>query len=404
MPAFRPFSIVEQAPPDPILGIVEQFKKDANPKKVNLCIGVFQDETGKNPVLKSVKQAERMWLEQENTKDYLNMAGEDAYGRLVQEMVFGKDSAVIKDKRTATLHAPGGTGALRVGADFVHSQMPKATAWISDPTWPNHKGIFQSAGMEVKTYAYYDAANHNLAFDRYLESLEKIPEGDLVVIHGCCHNPTGVDPTPAQWDQIVEVFKRRPIVPFLDFAYQGFGDGMDEDAYGVRAFAKAGLEMMVSSSFSKNFGLYRERVGALTFVTTDPGEAGRVMSRAKLTVRANYSNPPAHGGKVVEIVLGTPELRKLWEQEVTGMRNRIHQMRRMFVDGLKAKGVKRNFEFIVEQRGMFSFCGVTVDEVKQLKEQYGIYLVDNGRINVAAMTPSNMDYLTTAIAAVLGGK
>ncbi|HEX7927243.1 MAG TPA: amino acid aminotransferase [bacterium] len=404
MSAYRPFSIVEQAPPDPILGIVEQFKKDANPKKVNLCIGVFQDETGKNPVLKSVKQAERMWLEQENTKDYLNMAGEETYGRLVQEMIFGKDHPVIKDKRAATLHAPGGTGALRVGADFVHSQMPKAAAWISDPTWPNHKGIFQSAGMEVKTYAYYDAEKHGLALERFLESLEKIPEGDLVVIHACCHNPSGVDPAPAQWDKVVDVFKRRKIVPFLDFAYQGFGDGMEEDSYGVRAFANAGLEMMVSSSFSKNFGLYRERVGALTFVTGDAAEAGKVMSRAKLTVRANYSNPPAHGGKVVEIVLGNPELRKLWEQEVTGMRNRIHQMRRMFVDGLKAKGVKRNFEFIVEQRGMFSFCGVTVDEVQQLKQKYGIYLVDNGRINVAAMTPGNMDYLTTAIAAVLNGK
>ncbi len=404
MAPYRPFSIVEQAPPDPILGIVEQYKKDANPKKVNLCIGVFQDETGRNPVLKSVKQAERIWLEQENTKDYLGMAGEDAYGRLVQEMVFGKDHPVIKDKRAVTLHAPGGTGALRVGADFIHSQMPKAAAWISDPTWPNHRGIFQSAGMEVKSYAYYDAQNHGLALERMLDSLEQIPEGDLVVIHACCHNPTGVDPVPEQWERIVEVFKRRPIVPFLDFAYQGFANGLEQDAHGVRAFAKAGLEMMVSSSFSKNFGLYRERVGALTIVTADTAEANRVLSRVKLTVRANYSNPPAHGGKVVEIVLSNPELRSLWEAEVTAMRNRIHQMRRQFVDGMKAKGVKRSFEFIVGQHGMFSFCGVTPEEVKVLKEKYGIYLVDNGRINVAAMTPGNMDYLTSAIAAVLNGK
>jgi aspartate/tyrosine/aromatic aminotransferase len=403
MSAYRPFAAVEQAPPDPILGIVEQFKKDPNPRKVNLCIGVYQDASGHNPVLKSVKQAERMWLEQENTKDYLNMAGEDRYGQLVRELVFGKDHPVLKGNRVITLHAPGGTGALRVGADFIHSQMPKAAVWISDPTWPNHRGIFQSGGMTVKSYAYYDAGSHGLAFEALLQALEQVPDGDFVLLHACCHNPTGVDPTPEQWERIVAVFKRRAIIPFLDFAYQGFGDGMDRDAVGVRAFAAAGLEMMVSSSFSKNFGLYRERVGALTVVAGDAAEAARVMSRVKLTVRANYSNPPAHGGKVAEIVLSTPDLRALWEREVEGMRERIHQMRRQFVDSLKAKGVQRDFEFIVHQRGMFSFAGVTPAEVKALKERYGIYLVDNGRINVAGMTPSNMDYLTTAIAEVLKG-
>jgi aspartate/tyrosine/aromatic aminotransferase len=404
MPAYRPFSVVEQAPPDPILGLTEQFKKDANAKKVNLCIGVYQDETGKNPVLKSVKQAERMWLERETTKDYLGMAGEESYGRLVQELVFGKEHPVVKEKRAATLHTPGGTGALRLGADFLHSQMPKAAVWISDPTWPNHRGIFQSAGVGVKTYPYYDPASHEIAFERLLEALEKVPEGDVVLIHACCHNPTGADPSPEQWERIVQIFQRRPIVPFLDFAYQGFGDGLEPDAHGVRAFANAGLELLVASSFSKNFGLYRERVGALTIVASDAAEAGRVMSRAKLTARASYSNPPAHGAKVAELVLTTPELRDQWEREVDTMRNRIHQMRRMFVDGLKAKGVKRDFEFIVRQRGMFSFCGVTPEEVKTLRERFGIYLVDNGRINVAGMTPANMDYLTTAIAAVLNGK
>jgi aspartate aminotransferase/aromatic-amino-acid transaminase len=399
--SYRPFAVVEMAPPDPILGTVEQFRKETNPKKVNLCIGVYQDHTGANPVLKSVKQAERMWLEQERTKDYLGMAGEESYGRLVQELVFGAAHAAVKEQRAVTLHAPGGTGALRVGGDFIHTQLPKAALWISDPTWPNHRGIFQSAGLKVNSYPYYDPQSHGLDFGRMLEALEKIPEGDVVLLHGCCHNPTGADPTPQQWNELAALFKRRPLVPFLDFAYQGFGDGLEEDAYGVRAFAAEGLEMLLSSSFSKNFGLYRERVGALTFVAGDSQEAARVMSRAKLTVRANYSSPPSHGGKVVEIVLSHPELRALWAQEVNAMRDRIHQMRRLFVQGLKAQGVARNFDFIMAQRGMFSFSGITAEEVKTLKEQYGIYLVDNGRINVAAMTPDNMDYLCASIAAVL---
>ena len=398
---FRPFAAVQMAPPDPILGIVEQFKQSPNPDKVNLCIGVYQDESGVNPVLKSVKQAERIWLERETTKDYLGMAGEEGLCRAVQELVFGPDSALVKERRAATLIAPGGTGALRVGADFLHGQFPKASVWISDPTWPNHRGIFEAAGLGVKTYPYYDNARHGLAFDKMLAALEQVPEGDVVLLHACCHNPTGCDPAPAQWDRIVAALQRRPVLPFLDFAYQGFGQGLDPDAYGVRAFANAGLELLVSSSFSKNFGVYRERVGAITFVTGGSDEAARVMSRAKLTARANYSNPPAHGGKAVEIVLSTPELKSLWLTEVTGMCSRIQQMRRLFVATLKAKGVKQDFGFILEQRGMFSFSGITGAKVQKLKDRYGIYMSDNGRINVAAMTPSNMDYLCSSIAAVL---
>jgi aspartate/tyrosine/aromatic aminotransferase len=398
---YRPFAAVEMAPPDPILGIVEQFKQSTNPKKVNLCIGVYQDETGANPVLKSVKQAEKMWLELEHTKDYLGMAGEEGLCRAVQEIVFGADSSVVKERRAATLIAPGGTGALRVGADFLHGLLPQAAVWISDPTWPNHRGIFQAGGLAVKTYPYYDDARHGLVFDKMLAALEQVPEGDVVLLHACCHNPTGCDPAPAQWDRIVELFKRRPIVPFLDFAYQGFGQGLEPDAYAVRAFANAGLEMLVASSFSKNFGVYRERVGAITFVTGETAEAARVMSRAKLTVRANYSNPPAHGGKAVELVLSTAELKALWLTEVKGMCARIQQMRRLFVETLKAKGVQDDFSFILGQRGMFSFSGITGAKVQKLKDRYGIYMSDNGRINVAAMTPSTMDYLCTSIAAVL---
>jgi aspartate/tyrosine/aromatic aminotransferase len=398
---YRPFAAVEMAPPDPILGIVEQFQQSPNPKKVNLCIGVYQDETGANPVLKSVKQAEKVWLERETTKDYLGMAGDENLCRAVQEIVFGADSPVVQEKRAATLIAPGGTGALRVGADFLHGQFPKAAVWLSEPTWPNHRGIFQAGGLGVKTYPYYDDARHGLVFDKLLAALEQVPEGDVVLLHACCHNPTGCDPTPGQWDRIVAVFQRRPMLPFLDFAYQGFGQGIEPDAYAVRAFARAGLELMVASSFSKNFGVYRERVGAITFVTSEPAEAARVMSRAKLTVRANYSNPPAHGGKAVELVLSTAELKALWLTEVKAMCARIQQMRKLFVDTLNAKGVPDDFRFILEQRGMFSFSGITGVKVQKLKDRYGIFMSDNGRINVAAMTPSNMDYLCTSIAAVL---
>jgi aspartate/tyrosine/aromatic aminotransferase len=274
---------------------------------------------------------------------------------------------------------------------------------VSDPTWPNHPGVFRSAGLKVATYPYFDAPGNRLRFEELLGALERVPEGDVVLLHGCCHNPTGVDPTPAQWEQVVEVFRRRPILPFLDFAYQGFGQGLDEDAFAVRTFADAGVEMLVANSFSKNFGLYRERVGSLTLVNGDAAGAERVMSRLKQTVRSNYSNPPAHGGKVVELVLGDPELHALWQREVNEMRDRIRGMRRLFVETLKTCGVERNFDFLMEQHGMFSFSGIGKAEVQVLRERYGIYMLENGRINVAAMTTARMDYLCSSIAEVLKG-
>ena len=401
--SYRPFQKLKEAPPDPILGLTETFRKDANPKKVNLCIGVFQDETGHNPVLKSVKQAERMVLEQERTKDYLNMAGDEAYGQGVRALIFGDKSPRVSDGRASTLHTPGGTGALRVGADFLHTHYADATLWLSDPTWPNHKGIFESAGMKVKSYPYYEAKTNGLNLQGLLKTLEEIPEGDVVLLHGCCHNPTGVDPTPQQWQQILEVFRRRPIIPFLDFAYQGFGRGLEEDAYAVRLFAEAGLELLVASSFSKNLGLYRERVGALTLISGEVETAKRLMSQVKLNVRTNYSNPPSHGGKVVEIILGDPTLRLLWQEEVAQMRSRIQGMRQSFVENLKKRGVTRNFEFLMQQNGMFSFSGIGKEDVLRLRGEYGIYMTDNGRINVAGMTPGNMGYLCDSIAAVLKG-
>ena len=399
---YRPFDAIEPAPPDPILGLTEAFRKDANALKINLTSGVYQDEGGTNPVLRSVKQAERMLLELETTKDYLGIGGDESYARAVQRMVFGPQHPVVTEGRAVTVHTPGGTSALRVGGEFLASQFPKATLWLSDPTWPNHPGIFRSTGLKIATYPYYDADTHGLRFEAMREALERVPEGDIVLLHGCCHNPTGVDPTQEQWRSIAEVFTRRPIIPFLDFAYQGFGLGVEEDAYAVRLFASAGIEMIVSSSFSKNFGLYRERVGALTVVTGNGQAASAVLSRVKQTVRTNYSNPPAHGSKVVELVLGEPDLRGMWEREVVEMRDRIHEMRRLFVETLRKYGVKRDFDFLLRQKGMFSFSGIGKEEVRRLRNEYGIYIVESGRINVAAMTHSKMDYLCRSIAEVLG--
>lgn len=400
---YRPFATVEQAPADPILGLTEMFRSNDNPRKVNLTSGVYQDESGTNPVLRSVKQAERIWHEQETTKDYLGIAGNPSYARTVQELMFGKGHPLVTSGRAATLHTPGGTGALRVGADFVRSHFPDATVWLSEPTWPNHRGIFPAAGLKIAGYPYYDPDTHGLRFEAMLEALEKVPEGDVVLLHGCCHNPTGVDPSPEQWERIVDVFRRRAIVPFLDFAYQGFGRGLEEDAYAVRAFADADLELFISSSFSKNFGLYRERVGALTLVTADEATAARVMSQAKLNVRTNYSNPPSHGGKVVELVFSDPDLFAQWKDEVEAMRRRIREMRELFVQKLQEFGAPRSFDFLLEQNGMFSYSGITKDEVVRLREDYDIYLLESGRINVAAMTRDNMDYLCRSIAAVLKG-
>jgi len=400
---YRPFAHVEQAPPDPIMGLTELFRNDSNPDKINLSIGVYQDDNGVNPVFRSVKQAERRLLEEENTKSYLPIGGEPRYGELVRELVFGKGHALVSDGRAVTLHTPGGTGALRLGAEFLKEQFPERTLWLSDPTWPNHKGVFGNAGLTMESYPYYDPETHGMRFDDMLEALERVPDGDVVLLHGCCHNPTGVDPTPEQWQKLAELFARRDLIPYFDFAYQGLGTGLEEDAVGVRTFADKGLCLLVSSSFSKNFGLYRERVGALTIVSGDADEAARVASRVKIVARRAYSNPPAHGGKAVEVVLTDPELRKEWEDEVRQVRQRILSMRELFVQKLKELGVSRDFGFLMEQKGMFSFSGIGREEVLRLREEYGIYMSENGRINVAGMTTGNIDYLCNAIARVLRG-
>jgi len=395
------FQSVPLAPPDAILGLAEAFAKDPNPAKINLGIGVFCDETGKTPILASVKEAERRLLETEASKGYLPIDGSPAYTQAVQAMLFGADHEAITSRRVSTSHTPGGTAALRVSADFIRKNFPKATVWLSDPTWPNHPQIFEAAGVPVKVYPYFDAASNGLAFERTLAALGQVAAGDFVLLHGCCHNPTGIDPTVEQWRQIAATLAARGATALIDFAYQGFGRGLTEDAAGLLAILQPGVELLVCSSFSKNFGLYKERVGALTAVSKDAETATRVQSQIKAVIRANYSNPPSHGGAVVATILGDTALRAQWEQELAAMRDRINGMRSLFVASLKAAGVPRDFSFIERQLGMFSFSGLTKDQVQTLRDQHAIYMVGSGRINVAGMRPATMGRLCEAIKSVL---
>ncbi len=394
--------IIQAAPPDAILGLTEAFKNDSNPNKINLGVGVYKDATGKTPILASVKAAEERILAGEDTKSYLPINGSPAFAAATQELLFGADHEVVAAGRAVTAQAPGGTGALRVAADFIATMLPGKRVWLSDPTWPNHPSIFAAAGVETATYPYFDKAANGVAFKAMLAALGEIPAGDVVVLHGCCHNPTGVDLTPEQWEQVAAVVQKQGILPLLDFAYQGFAQGLEEDALGLHTLARPGAELMIASSYSKNFGLYNERVGALTVVAPDADSAQAVLSQVKKRIRANYSNPPAHGGAIVTTVLTDPALRTQWEAEVSAMRDRINSMRHLFVETLNEKGVDQDFDFIAQQRGMFSFSGLNPDQVAALRDKYSIYIVGSGRINVAGMTEGNMDYLCSAIADVLG--
>lgn len=395
------FYSLTPAPPDPILGLTEAFKKDPNPNKINLGVGVYKDAQGRTPVLASVKRAEERLLAAEQTKNYLPIEGDPAFGDATQALLFGEDHGVVREKRAVTVQAPGGTGALRVAADFIASTLDAKTIWLSDPTWPNHPNVFQAAKLQTATYPYFDKPTNGVDFDGMMAALHQIPVGDVVVLHGCCHNPTGVDLTPAQWEAVAEVLARRNLLPLVDFAYQGFADGLREDARGLHILARHCPDLLIASSYSKNFGLYNERVGALTLVAGSPAAAETALSHIKRVVRANYSNPPAHGAAIVATVLNDGELRRLWEDEVRQMRDRINTMRHLFVETLQEKGVTQDFSFIARQRGMFSFSGLTPEQVKALRERYSIYAVSSGRISVAGMTEDNMDYLCSAIAAVL---
>ncbi len=395
------FETFTPAPPDAILGLTEAFKKDPNPKKVNLGVGIYKDAKGSTPVLDSVKRAEERILQNENTKNYLGIDGTAEYSAAVQELLFEANHEVITSNRSVTAQAPGGTGALRIAADFIFCMFPKARVWLSDPTWPNHPSIFKAAGLETGVYPYFDAATNGIKFDEMVATLQGIPAGDVILLHGCCHNPTGADLSPAQWQKIAAIVTARKLLPLVDFAYQGFGDGLEADAVGMRTICQPGQEVLIASSFSKNFGLYNERIGALTLVATTPAAAETALGHIKLAIRANYSSPPAHGAAIVTTILRDPTLRAQWETEVTDMRNRINQMRHLFVETLNEKGVQQDFSFIAHQRGMFSFSGLTPAHVKALREKHGVYIVGSGRISVAGMTEGNMDYLCAAIADVL---
>ena len=394
---------IEAAPADAILGLTEAFKKDTNPKKVNLGVGVYKDDDGATPILDCIKKAERLLVDQQSTKGYLPIPGDAEYGLGVQKLLFGEDNDVIQSKRASTIHSPGGTGGLRVGADLIKKFKPEAKIWVSTPTWANHKGIFTAAGFLIEDYPYYDQDTKNVDFEAMYEALKKVPSGDVVLLHVCCHNPTGVDLSPEQWDAVVDLASSCGWLPFLDFAYQGFGDSMESDRLPIEKFAKAGIDFLVASSFSKNFALYNERTGALTIVSPNAEESSIAMSHVKKIIRVNYSNPPAHGGLAARTVLTDNDLYKEWINEVAGMRDRIKDMRVAFVQGLKKRGVTQDFSYIVDQRGMFSFSGLNDDIVNWLQKEKSIYIVKGGRINVAGLTTNNIDYVCDAIAEALNG-
>jgi aspartate/tyrosine/aromatic aminotransferase len=396
------FDSLPQAPPDAILGLADAFKRDPRARKINLSVGVYKDEQGNTPILDCVKEAERRLLASEKTKGYLSIEGHPDYDRRVPELLFGAGHEVLASSRAVTAQTPGGTGSLRVAADFLKKHFPQAKVWLSKPTWANHGAIFSAAGQQVESYAYIDASGRGLDFAAMLKSLQSIPAGDIVLLHACCHNPTGIDPTPEQWKQIAAVVHQRGLLPLVDFAYQGFGDGIVEDAAGLRELAQPARELLVCSSFSKNFGLYGERVGALTLVATSQDAAERALSQVRISIRTNYSNPPTHGAAIVAAVLGDAALRQQWEQELAAMRQRIHQMRRLFVETMRQKAPQHDFSFLEKQKGMFSFSGLSNLQVDELRSKHGVYVVGNGgRINVAGMTRDNMQPLCDAVADVL---
>jgi aromatic-amino-acid transaminase len=392
---------VEMAPKDPILGVTETFNADTNPNKVNLGVGVYCDDAGKVPVLESVRRAEQILAESPLPRNYLPIDGLQAYDRSVQGLVFGADSEAVRTGRIVTVQALGGTGGLKIGADLLRRINPGAGLWISDPSWENHRALFEYAGYTVHTYSYYHAPSHGIDFEGMLAALRKLPSGSVTVLHACCHNPTGVDLSPAQWEQVIETVNARGLVPFLDLAYQGFADGIDADASAVRRFTAACPVVFVSSSFSKSLSLYGERVGALSVVTRDADEAARILSQLKRVIRTNYSNPPTHGGQTVATVLTTPELRTLWERELGEMRERIKLMRRQLVDKIRAIRADFDFSFVVRQRGMFSYSGLSQEQVRRLREEYSVYAIDSGRICVAALNSRNIDYVARSVASVL---
>lgn len=395
------FENVEKAAPDPILGLTEIYNADPNPEKINLGVGIYQNDEGATPVLPSVKRAETLLLTQESTKSYLPIPGSAEYGKAVQGLLFGADSDLVGEGRVFTAHTPGGTGALRVAGEFLKTRTTSDTVWLTVPTWPNHGPIFKAAGMNVKTFAWFDASTNSFDLQSALSDIEKIPEGDVIVLHGCCHNPTGCDPTAEEWQQIAETVQRRGLMPVVDFAYQGFATGVEEDAVGLRIVAKVCPELVVCSSFSKNFGLYRERTGAVTFVTKDADTQARLGSQVKLVVRTNYSNPPSHGGAVVATIFSDAELIAQWHDDLNDMRERLNGMRALLVSNMASLQCSRDFTFVGNQRGMFSMLGITQEQVGEMREKYSIHMVGSSRINLAGLNNGNIERFCAALNQVL---
>ncbi|HDR0618519.1 amino acid aminotransferase [Pasteurella multocida] len=395
------FENITAAPADPILGLGESFKAETRDNKINLGIGVYKDAKGNTPIMRAVKEAEKRLFDLEMSKNYLAIDGVAEFNACTKELLFGADSEIVKQGRAKTVQSLGGTGALRIAAEFIKRQTKSQNVWISTPTWPNHNAIFNAVGMTIREYRYYDAENKCLDWDNLIADLSNAGEGDVVLLHGCCHNPTGIDPTPAQWQQLAKMSEEKGWLPLFDFAYQGFANGLEEDAFGLRTFAKNHKELLVASSYSKNFGLYSERVGAFTLVAETEQVAATALTQVKTIIRTLYSNPASHGATTVSIVLKDSQLRAEWENELTEMRERIKQMRSQFVELLKAFASEQDFSFIIDQNGMFSFCGLNPAQMDRLKEEFAIYAVRSGRINVAGITEQNIRYLCESIAKVL---
>jgi aspartate/tyrosine/aromatic aminotransferase len=398
-----PLRSLTPAPPDPILGLTETFKADARQVKVNLAVGVYVDDTGVTPVIPSVLEAEKRLLAKSGSKGYLPIDGRSGFKTAVRDMVFGPDHEIVASGRSATAQTPGGTGALRVAADFLLQAGSSRTIWLSEPTWPNHPQLFSLAGFALRTYPYLDESGRAVDVGKMLGSLHTAVPGDVLLLHGSCHNPSGVDPDPETWAAVAEIVVERELVPVVDFAYQGFGFGLREDADWLAGLARPGLEFLICSSFSKNFALYNERVGALTVVAADAARAASALSHVKIAIRSNYSNPPAHGGDIVETILSDAALRAQWERDLAGMRNRILGNRAALVDALVAAGVPGNWEPIRRQRGMFALLGLSADQVARLRDEFAVYVVGKGRINVAGLTPANLDHVVTSVKAVMAG-
>ena len=394
------FSELQPRPADPILGLTVKFKADSNPNKIDLGPGIYKDEAGDTPVLACVKAAEQFRVDNETTKAYINSAGSELFNQRIATLNLG-DHRVIRENRIRTVSTPGGTGSLRIAGELIKACKAGGTIWVSNPTWANHQGVFTAAGLNVKTYPYYDYENKCLDFAGMIEALKQVPAGDAVLIHACCHNPSGMDLNREQWQEVAELSRDIGFLPVIDMAYQGFGEGLEEDAYGLRLMADTVEEMIICSSCSKNFGLYRERIGACSVIGKSAEQADIVSSVLMPTVRVNYSMPPAHGAAIVETILGSEELTTQWHGELKEMRDRINDMRQLLVDKLAANGVTQDFSFITRQKGMFSFLGIDKDQVQRLQDEFSIYVVGSSRISIAAIAPSNVDYLAQSIAKVL---